>query len=114
MRKLLRENSTTIGASKTSISDLLGNDTSIFFGPSSARVLEELVSNEVDGDPEILQTSWRRLYASYEDGLGFWNLWNALRGYDGPTILVLRCLPSASKSLESMQLQFHGLGVAHY
>jgi hypothetical protein len=82
-----------------SVLDLLGSDTSVFFGPSTAGILEELVSETTDGDPEILQASWKRLYASYEQGLGFWNLWKALRGYDGPTLLVLRCLPSASKAL---------------
>ena len=84
----------------TSILNLLGGDTSTFFDPSTARILEELVSEEADGDPEILQSSWKRLYASYEEGIGFWNLWKALKGYGGPTLLILRCLPSASKRLE--------------
>ena len=84
----------------SSVLDLLGRDTSTFFGPSTSQILENLVSEEANGDSEILQTSWKRLYASYEEGLGFWNLWRALKGYDGPTLLILRCLPSASKSLE--------------
>eukprot|EP00531_Pseudo-nitzschia_arenysensis_P006988 CAMPEP_0116125666 /NCGR_PEP_ID=MMETSP0329-20121206/5930_1 /TAXON_ID=697910 /ORGANISM="Pseudo-nitzschia arenysensis, Strain B593" /LENGTH=468 /DNA_ID=CAMNT_0003619717 /DNA_START=179 /DNA_END=1582 /DNA_ORIENTATION=+ len=84
-----------------SVLSLLGGDTSTFFGPATANILEELVTEEVDGDSEILQTSWKRLYASYEEGLGFWNLWKALKGYDGPTLLVLRCLPSESKRLEA-------------
>ncbi len=84
----------------SSILDLLGGDTSTFFGPSTSQILENLVTEDANGDSEILQTSWKRLYASYEEGLGFWNLWTALKGYDGPTLLILRCLPSASKSLE--------------
>ena len=84
-----------------SVLNLLGGDTSAFFNPSTASILEELVAEDADGDSEILQTSWKRLYASYEEGLGFWNLWKALKGYDGPTLLVLRCIPSVSKRLEA-------------
>ena len=84
----------------SSILDLLGGDTSTFFSPSTSQVLENLISEETNGDSEILQASWKRLYASYEEGLGFWPLWTALKGYGGPTLLILRCLPSASKSLD--------------
>jgi hypothetical protein len=91
----------TESAASGSFLDLLGGDKSAFFGPSTQGYLEDLVSQQADGDAEILQTQWKRLYASYEQGLGFWNLWKALRGYDGPTLLVLRCLPSASKALVS-------------
>ena len=95
-RKFLREKR----SKQLSTEDLLGGDSSTFFGPSTSQILENLVTEEANGDSEILQTSWKRLYASYEEGLGFWNLWTALKGYDGPTLLILRCLPSASKSLE--------------
>lgn len=77
--------------------DVLDGESSTFFSSSGTQLLDELVSNECNGDPEILQTSWKRLYASYEQGLGFWNLWNALMGYDGPTMMILRTVPSASK-----------------
>mmetsp|Transcript_31096 Transcript_31096/g.73295 ORF Transcript_31096/g.73295 Transcript_31096/m.73295 type:complete len:536 (-) Transcript_31096:475-2082(-) len=80
-----------------SILDLLGDEQSAFFSPENNKLVRELTSNEQDGDPEILQTSWKRLYASYEQGLGFLSMWNALRGYDGPTLMIMRTLPSASK-----------------
>eukprot|EP00536_Pseudo-nitzschia_multiseries_P016451 jgi/Psemu1/313185/fgenesh1_kg.1119_\ len=80
-----------------SILDILGGDQSAFFTPKNVELLSELTSNERHGDPEILQTSWKRLFASYEQGLGFLSMWNALRGYDGPTLMILRTLPSATK-----------------
>jgi hypothetical protein len=57
-----------------------------------------------EGDPEILGTTWKRLYSSLEgDGLSFWNLWYELCGYDGPTLLLISCVPSRSKSLQRRQ-----------
>ena len=39
--------------------------------------------------------SWKRLYSSYEgDGLSLRALWYELRGYAGPTVLLLECIPS--------------------
>ena len=81
----------------SSILDLLDGEPSAFFSSRNTKALQQLVSNETHGDPEILQTSWKRLYASYEQGLGFLSLWNALRGYNGPTLMILRTLPCASK-----------------
>mmetsp|Transcript_17867 Transcript_17867/g.41204 ORF Transcript_17867/g.41204 Transcript_17867/m.41204 type:complete len:592 (+) Transcript_17867:364-2139(+) len=98
-RRILRE---TQKVESSSVLDLLGGDTSAFFGPSTTDALEELVSEATNGDPEILGIrSWKRLHASYEQGCGFWNLWKTLKGYDGPTLLILRCNPSASKTLDS-------------
>ncbi|VEU34015.1 unnamed protein product [Pseudo-nitzschia multistriata] len=83
--------------------ELLAGQGSVFFAPPSGSggVLEELAGlapgdaagdpTPRGGDPEVLgRAPWKRLYASYEQGLGFPNLWHALRGYDGPTLLVLR------------------------
>ena len=99
-RRILRDTQQQRAASSSSVLDLLGGDTSVFFGPSTTDALEELVSEATDGDPEVLGVRpWKRLYASYEQGLGFWNLWTALKGYDGPTLLIVRCHPSASKTL---------------
>jgi len=56
------------------------------------------------GDPELLGTTWQRLYSSIEgDGLSFWNLWHELCGYDGPTLMLLNVVPSRSKLVRSPQ-----------
>jgi hypothetical protein len=53
------------------------------------------------GDAEILGTAWHRLYSSVEgDGLSFHNLMYGILGYDGPTVILLKCLPSKSRSLQ--------------
>lgn len=58
------------------------------------------------GDAEILGTAWHRLYSSVDgDGLSFHNLLYSINGYDGPTVILLKCLPSKSRSLPRQQDQ---------
>ncbi|KAL7431552.1 hypothetical protein ACHAXH_001823 [Discostella pseudostelligera] len=57
-----------------------------------------LLQKLVEGDPEVLGTKWTRLFSSSDgDGLSFRNLCDKIRGYDGPTVLLIGGLPSASK-----------------
>lgn len=59
-----------------------------------------LLQKLVEGDPEILGTKWMRLYSSSDgDGLSFRNVCDKIRGYDGPTVLFIGGIPSASKVL---------------
>lgn len=53
------------------------------------------------GDPEILGTKWVNLFKSSQQGLSFANLVHTLRDYNGPTVMLIGCAPSASKSLGS-------------
>jgi hypothetical protein len=58
-------------------------------------VLQKL-SNE---DPAILGSTWTRLYSSADgDGLSFWNMLQALKGYGGPTVLLLETGPTEDSS----------------
>lgn len=51
-------------------------------------------------DPEVLGTEWKRLYSSsHGDGLSFRNLCEKIRGYKGPTVLLIGGQPSSSKFL---------------
>ena len=60
-------------------------------------LLQELTSK---GDPDILGTKWKRLYSSDAgDGLSFPTLLNTLKGYNGPTVMLIGCIPSASHVL---------------
>jgi TLD len=45
-----------------------------------------------------LHGTFHRLYTSSQDGLSFNRLQNALLGYGGPTLMVLRSVPSASQT----------------
>mmetsp|Transcript_9728 Transcript_9728/g.17498 ORF Transcript_9728/g.17498 Transcript_9728/m.17498 type:complete len:425 (-) Transcript_9728:136-1410(-) len=59
-----------------------------------------LLQKLVKGDPEVLGTKWSPLYSSSEgDGLSFYNLLDKIRGYDGPTVLLLGGTPSPSRCL---------------
>jgi len=49
-------------------------------------------------EPDILGGKWQRLYSSTTDGLSFRHLLVALRGYDGPTVLLIGTSPSAKHS----------------
>eukprot|EP00977_Amphora_coffeiformis_P017473 scaffold5744_cov159-Amphora_coffeaeformis.AAC.2 len=42
------------------------------------------------------ETQWHRLYTSCSDGLSYNGLQNALRGYSGPTLMVIRASDSGS------------------
>lgn len=59
-------------------------------------LLQELTSQDAD----ILGTAWHRLYSSIDgDGLSFHNLSYSILGYEGPTLILLKCVPSKSRSL---------------
>jgi hypothetical protein len=87
----------------------LGGTTSAFF-PSSDEKGNELLGVHpmlqqlVQGDPDILGTKWSRLYSSSEgDGLSFHNLLNTIKGYQGPTVMLIGTIPSVSRSLTTTQ-----------
>lgn len=66
----------------------------------STENLNPLLQKLVEGDPEILGTKWMRLFSSSDgDGLSFRNVCDKIRGYDGPTVLLIGGIPSASKVL---------------
>lgn len=53
-----------------------------------------------EGDSEILGTAWVRLYSSAEgDGLSFYKLLETLRGYPGPTVMLIGAVPSSTKKM---------------
>jgi hypothetical protein len=60
-------------------------------------LLQELSS----ADPEILGTKWKRLYSSAQgDGLSFHLLLSTLKGYGGPTVMLISGSPSADHSID--------------
>ena len=82
----------------------LGGETSSFFPKCDSKgneflgihpMLQELA---LKGDPDILGTQWKRLYSSDAgDGLSFPKLLNTLKGYNGPTVMLIGCIPSAAR-----------------
>jgi hypothetical protein len=82
----------------------LKGQSSVFFPSSDAQGNEllgvhPLLQQMAEGDSEILGTTWKRLYSSAEgDGLSFYHLLETLKGYPGPTVLLVGALPSVSKS----------------
>lgn len=53
-----------------------------------------------EGDTEILGTSWLKLYSSVDgDGLSFFKILETLRGYPGPTVMLLGAVPASSKKI---------------
>ena len=101
----------------------LGDVSSIFFptddieGDNSDLELvggvHPLLHKLVDGDSEVLGTKWTRLYSSSDgDGLSFYNLIEKIRGYNGPTVMLLGGTPSASKCLgNNVQKERVSIGV---
>ena len=79
---------------------------SVFFPSSSKDGVEFLGVNPVlqklsNEDPAILGSKWTRLYSSVDgDGLSFWNVLKALKGYGGPTVLLLETVPSEAFSVK--------------
>lgn len=50
-------------------------------------------------EPDLLGTPWKQLYSSAEgDGLSLINLLDNIRGYPGPTVLLLGAVPSSAKT----------------
>lgn len=63
-------------------------------------LLQELSS----ADPEVLGTKWKRLYSSAQgDGLSFQMLISTLKGYGGPTLMLISGSPSATHSICTKQ-----------
>ena len=63
------------------------------------QIMPEILGGDHDllnkGGGATSRKSWKRLYSSYEgDGLSLRALWYELRGYAGPTVLLLECIPS--------------------
>jgi len=93
----------------------LGGLTSVFFPTALegdadddnyelAGGVNPLFQKLVEGDPEVLGTKWTRLYSSSEgDGLSFRNFCDKIRGYDGPTVLLVGGQPSKSRCLGQVQ-----------
>jgi len=85
----------------------LGGKASVFFPTAiqgdavdADEAVNPLLQKLVEGDPEVLGTKWARLYSSSEgDGLSFRYVCEKLRGYEGPTVLLIGGIPSASKLL---------------
>jgi hypothetical protein len=95
---LQKHASTQEPASSTGLPDL-GDESSAFFPASkSSPSLRALAAF----DPDVLGTKWKRLYSSsHGDGLSFCNLIDRIRGYKGPTVLLMGGEPSASRCLSS-------------
>lgn len=72
-----------------------------------------LMQLAAEGDPEVLGGAWKRLYSSsHGDGLSFPYLLDAIRGYGGPTVMLIRAIPSAKhcyghKSSSSSTIGFY-------
>jgi hypothetical protein len=85
----------------------LNNQSSVFFpscDPQGNEFLgvHPLLQKLSEGDAEILGTSWLRLYSSVDgDGLSCFNLFETLRGYPGPTVMLIGAAPSVSKTMKS-------------
>mmetsp|Transcript_26348 Transcript_26348/g.53991 ORF Transcript_26348/g.53991 Transcript_26348/m.53991 type:complete len:440 (-) Transcript_26348:57-1376(-) len=83
------------------------NEESVFFpsfSPDGAELVgaHPLLVQLASNDPEMMGGEWRRLYSSATgDGLSFHHLLSALRGYDGPTVLIVGTVPSAAHVLNS-------------
>lgn len=59
-------------------------------------ILQELVSE--GPEPDLLGTTWKQLYSSaHGDGLSFVKLLDKIRGYPGPTVILIGAVPPASK-----------------
>jgi hypothetical protein len=63
-----------------------------------------LLQQFAQGDQEILGTKRLRLFLPAEGcGLSFHNLLNTLKGYGGPTVILIGTVPSASRSLKTAE-----------
>jgi hypothetical protein len=112
-RTLLREHNQSEEANEwvklTSTPDLGGESSDFFPNAIEGNIsdvsdlvlaggVNPLLQKVVEGDPEVLGTKWSRLFSSADgDGLSFRNLCDKIRGYDGPTVLLIGGVPSASK-----------------
>lgn len=70
-----------------------------FFPPPSGGGVHPLLAELAAADPDALSTEWTRLYSSGAgDGLSLAALREKVRGYDGPTVLLIEGRPSAAGS----------------
>ena len=71
---------------------LEGGQESAFLAPDDP-ILTSLAAEEA-----MLNGPWQRLYSSNTDGLSYAGLVSALRGYDGPTVLLVGAVPPPAAS----------------
>jgi hypothetical protein len=94
----------------------LEGQSSVFFPSSDEKGNEFLgvhpmLQQFAQGDPEVLGTKWLRLSSSAEgDGLSFHNLLNTVKGYHGPTVILIGAVPSAARSISSGEKKRTTLG----
>lgn len=94
----------------------LEGQSSVFFPSSDEKGNEFLGAHPMllqfaQGDPEVLGTKWLRLSSSTEgDGLSFLNLLNTVKGYHGPTVILIGAVPSAARSISSGEKKRTTLG----
>ncbi|KAL3935079.1 MAG: hypothetical protein SGBAC_009329 [Bacillariaceae sp.] len=68
--------------------------------------LHPLLQKLSAADPEILGTHWKRLYSSEQgDGLSFAMLLSTLKGYGGPTVMLISAKLSATHMVEKVNNQ---------
>ncbi|CAJ1937612.1 unnamed protein product [Cylindrotheca closterium] len=68
--------------------------------------LHPLLAKLSAADPEVLGTRWKRLYSSEQgDGLSFAMLLSTLKGYGGPTLMLISAKPSAKHMMEKTSKQ---------
>lgn len=103
-RLLLREYEEENEWEKVSRLPDLRGEASAFFPADDASELgiHPMLHSLTSADPEILGTEWKRLYSSsHGDGLNFHHLWEKIRGYKGPTVMLIGGEPSSSKCLDA-------------
>lgn len=82
------------------------SDPSVFFPKSDETGVEilglhPLLQTLSSADPEVLGTQWKRLYSSDQgDGLSFSMLLSTLKGYGGPTLMIISANPSPAHMME--------------
>jgi len=63
--------------------------------------LHPLLQKLSSADPEVLGTQWKRLYSSEQgDGLSFAMLLSTLKGYGGPTVMLISAKPSTKHMVD--------------
>jgi hypothetical protein len=95
--------------------DLNGQESAFFTDSKNLEMMgaHPLLSKLAATDPDVFGGRWLRLYSSNVDGLSFSNLSMTLRGYDGPTVMLVGTIPSAVRTLDNHNTSTQGgtLGV---
>jgi hypothetical protein len=83
--------------------DLDGQESAFFTDIKNLELVgaHPLLSNLAATDPDVMGGKWLRLYSSIVDGLSFPNLLETLRGYDGPTVMLVGTIPSVAHTLDN-------------